>query len=100
MNDERTENQREPRARATDPETSFEAARKVKPLPLRERIVAALQEAGADGLTTEEMADMGVGLLQSITPRMVELADRELARKTHMTRKGRSGAWREVWVSA
>lgn len=90
---------REPTARKGDPLTSWKAAKVVRAPTIRQKIMVVLWSRGTYGATCDELAAETGDRLQSITPRMRELADRGLAVKTNDKRPGDAGVEREVWVA-
>jgi hypothetical protein len=90
---------REPTARKGDPLTSWKASRVVRAPTIRQKIMVVLWSRGTYGATCDELAAETGDRLQSITPRMRELADRGLAVKTNDKRPGDAGVEREVWVA-
>lgn len=90
---------REPTARKGDPLTSWKAAKVVLAPTIRQKIMVVLWSRGTYGATCDELAAETGDRLQSITPRMRELADRGLAVKTNDKRPGDAGVEREVWVA-
>lgn len=89
----------EPVARATDPVTSWDAARDAKALSGRNRQMAyrALQDAGERGLTDFELADITGVAQTSIGKRRKELQDAGYVVATDMTRPAPSGSAARVW---
>ena len=82
-------------ARNTDPETSHDAARGVKISVLENIVLASLKILGPQ--TAEEIASSSEIDLQSITPRMRPLANKNYVRDSGQRRPGKSGTKRIVW---
>lgn len=84
-------------ARASDPETSLEAALSVDMKGLEARVLRCLKEHGP--ATSEEVSNrLGIAL-GSITPRFKRLFERGLAVRTEGRRPGASGKNRVVWAA-
>jgi len=89
----------QPPARATDPSTSWDAARDARVLSGHHRQMAydALTDAGERGLTDFELADVTGVAQTSIGKRRKELQDAGLVEATDMTRPAPSGSAARVW---
>ena len=90
-----------PPAQAHSP-TSQAAARAIKPDANRLRAVvyAALEAAGSDGLTDEEMQERIPMAASTQRPRRIELIERGKVIASGRTRPTRSGRAATVWIAA
>jgi predicted transcriptional regulator len=88
----------EPLARRTDPETSHEAAERMKPLAPRDRLAVLLAHwTKPDGMTDFELA-ASLGRQQtSVGKRRGELRDAGLITDAEIRRKSPSGSTAIVW---
>jgi hypothetical protein len=96
--------------RNTDPETSVKAAKSVKATKLEGQVLDELLKrekflkepfvypADIRGMTSEEVALSLDREFDCITPRFAPLLRKELIEKSGITRKGKSGHGRIVWV--
>ena len=92
------ENEEHGGAREQDPDTSHDAARKVRPLALQIRIVKILEYVG-HGLITHEMADLEKIVFHgqkphgwgSFSPRIKKMVEKGLLYDTGEKRKDRGG---------
>lgn len=90
-------------ARKKDPLTSHDAALSLdEALPtLEARVLRALENAGDFGATIDELVD-ALGDLDKVTisPRLRPLCNKGLVRDLGAQRKGKSGRFQTVWVTA
>ena len=84
-------------ARASDPETSHDAAKSVESNRLQTICLKAIRTA-SNGLTTEELAEVTNLPLVTVSPRMRPLAEMGLIYEGSK-RKNRSGRWAIVWCA-
>lgn len=82
-------------ARATDPETSIDAARKLCAAPLCQAVLKALRERP---MSVEEIAAVVGAEIVSVSPRTKPLETAGYLRRTEEKRRGASGRWRIVWA--
>lgn len=82
-------------ARASDPETSVAAARKLCAAPLCLAVLKALRERP---MTVEEIAAVIACEIVSVSPRLKPLELAAYVKRTGEQRKGASGRARIVWA--
>jgi DNA-binding MarR family transcriptional regulator len=88
-----------PRARATDPQTSHDAADAVNTAPLESAILRALAEAGECGLNLDELIEATGYQKVAVSPAMRPLWRLGMVVENG-TRVGRAGRQQIVWVLA
>ena len=83
----------------TEPTTSRDAALRIAPRAghLRSRSLLALQHAGQDGLTADEIAQRIGSTILSVRPRIAELGVEGRIERTGKRRPTSSGAMAAVW---
>ena len=88
----------QPSAPASNETTSRQAARKIKPVSPRKRVLFLLTTAGAEGMTDDEMQVRLEMKAQTETSARRALVQRGLIEETDMTRKTRAGNAAIVWI--
>lgn len=87
-------------ARATDPNTSRQAANSVTPIlpELEALVLKSLRAAGRNGMTLDELVD-DTGLDKvTVSPRLKPLCRKDLA-KAEGTRLGKAGRQQTIWIA-
>ncbi len=89
----------EAHARTTDPTTSHQAAREVKPeaLSLEQRVLDALSGNPCRGMTSHELVALTGLTWNTVTPRIRPLVKKGLVEDSGMRRNGPTGKKCIVW---